>query len=150
MPRLMGVEVPGKKRIEFALRYIHGIGPKRASDVVEHCKIDPAKKADALTPDEIRAIVSFIQESYKVEGDLRREVSQNIRRLISIGSYRGQRHKRGLPVRGQRTRTNARTRKGAKKTVGAVRDKTARVAMKAATGTGAAPAAAAPAAPAAK
>jgi small subunit ribosomal protein S13 len=127
----MGVDVPGRKRVEYALRYIHGIGPKRANDVVELCKIDPAKKADDLTPDEIRQITSFIQEHYRVEGDLRREVSQNIRRLISIGSYRGLRHKRGLPVRGQRTRTNARTRKGAKRTVGAVRDKGARAAMKA-------------------
>ncbi|MCL2104336.1 MAG: 30S ribosomal protein S13 [Kiritimatiellaeota bacterium] len=130
MPRLMGVDVPGRKRVEYALRYIHGIGPKRANDVVEQCKIDRAKKADDLTPDEVRQIVSFIQENYRVEGDLRREVSQNIRRLISIGSYRGLRHKRGLPVRGQRTRTNARTRKGAKRTVGAVRDKSARAAMK--------------------
>ena len=131
MPRLMGVDIPGRKRVGYALRYIHGIGPKRANDVVEKCEIDPAKKADDLTPDEIRHIVSFIQDTYRVEGDLRREVSQNIRRLISIGSYRGLRHKRGLPVRGQRTRTNARTRKGAKRTVGAVRDKTARAAIKA-------------------
>jgi small subunit ribosomal protein S13 len=99
--------------------------------VVEHCKIDPAKKADDLTPEEIRQIVTHIQDTYRVEGDLRREVSQNIRRLISIGSYRGLRHKRGLPVRGQRTQTNARTRKGSKRTVGAVRDKTARAALKA-------------------
>lgn len=133
MPRLMGVDVPGKKRVEYALRYIHGIGPKRASAVVESCKVDPAKKADDLTADEIRQIVAFIQDNYRVEGDLRREVSQNIRRLISIGTYRGLRHKRGLPVRGQRTRTNARTRKGGKRTVGAVRDKTARAAIKAKT-----------------
>ena len=93
-------------------------------------QVDPAKKADDLTPDEIRQIVAFIQDNYRVEGDLRREVSQNIRRLISIGTYRGLRHKRGLPVRGQRTRTNARTRKGGKRTVGAVRDKNARSALK--------------------
>jgi small subunit ribosomal protein S13 len=127
----MGVDIPGRKRVEYALRYIHGIGPKRASAVVEQCKVDPAKKADDLTPDEIRHIVAFIQDTYRVEGDLRREVSQNIRRLISIGSYRGMRHKRGLPVRGQRTRTNARTRKGGKKTVGAVRDRGERAAIKA-------------------
>jgi small subunit ribosomal protein S13 len=126
----MGVDVPGRKRVEYALRYIHGIGPKRASDVVEHCKIDPAKKADDLSPDEIRQIVGFIQDNYRVEGDLRREVSQNIRRLISIGSYRGSRHRKGLPCRGQRTKTNARTRKGAKRTIGAVRDKAARAAIK--------------------
>lgn len=131
MPRLMGVDIPGRKRVEYALRYIHGIGPKRASDVVEKCNVDPAKKADDLTPEEIRQIVAFIQDHYRVEGDLRREVSQNVRRLISIGTYRGLRHKRGLPVRGQRTRTNARTRKGGKRTVGAVRDKSARAAMKA-------------------
>ncbi|MBQ9430055.1 MAG: 30S ribosomal protein S13 [Kiritimatiellae bacterium] len=131
MPRLLGVDVPGKKRIEYALRYIHGIGPCRAGEIIEKCGIDPAKKSDDLTADEIRQIVTFIQENYRVEGDLRREVSQNIRRLISIGSYRGLRHKRSLPVRGQRTKTNARTRKGAKRTVGAVRDKAVRAAMKA-------------------
>jgi small subunit ribosomal protein S13 len=107
----MGVDIPGRKRIEYSLRYIHGIGPKRANNVVENCKIDPAKKADDLSPEEIRQIVGFIQEHYRVEGDLRRETSQNIRRLISIGTYRGLRHKRSLPVRGQRTKTNAKTRK---------------------------------------
>lgn len=132
MPRLMGVDVPLKKRVQYALQYIHGIGPHRAVEIVDQCKIDPAKKSEELTADEIRQIVTFIQEHYPVEGDLRREVSQNIRRLISIGSYRGLRHKRGLPVRGQRTKTNARTRKGSKKTVGAVRDKAVRTAMKAA------------------
>jgi small subunit ribosomal protein S13 len=111
----MGVDIPGRKRIEFSLRYIHGIGPKRANDVVDNCKIDPAKKADDLSPEEIRLIVAFIQENYRVEGDLRRETSQNIRRLISIGTYRGLRHKRQLPVRGQRTKTNAKTRKGGKR-----------------------------------
>ena len=129
MPRLMGVDVPGKKRINYALQYIHGIGPKRAHDIVESCKIAEATKADDLSPEEIRHIVAFIQEHYQVEGDLRRKVSGDIRRLISIGSYRGNRHKRGLPVRGQRTRTNARTRKGVKKTVGAVRNKEARAAL---------------------
>ena len=130
MPRLLGVDIPDRKRVEFALRYIHGVGPQRARTAVEQCKIDPAKKAADLSPDEIRHITAFIQEHFRVEGDLRREVSQNIRRLISIGSYRGLRHKRGLPVRGQRTRTNARTRKGVKKTVGAVRDKATRQALK--------------------
>jgi len=128
---MMGVDIPGKKRVEYALRYIHGIGPKRAGDILKECQVDPAKKADDLTPDEIRVLTGFIQEHYRVEGDLRREVSQNIRRLISIGTYRGTRHKRGLPCRGQRTKTNARTRKGAKKTVSAVRDKAARNAIKA-------------------
>ena len=124
MPRLLGVDIPDRKRVEFALRYIHGVGPERARVAVAQCKIDPAKKAADLSPEEIRHITAFIQEHFRVEGDLRREVSQNIRRLISIGSYRGLRHKRGLPVRGQRTR------KGVKKTVGAVRDKAARQAMK--------------------
>jgi small subunit ribosomal protein S13 len=123
MPRLLGVDVPGKKRIEYALQYIHGIGPRRSLDVLEHCKIDVAKKADDLTADEIRLIVSYIQDTYRVEGDLRREVSQNVRRLISIGCYRGLRHKRGLPCRGQRTKTNAHTRKGGKKAPSVVRDK---------------------------
>ena len=130
MPRLMGIDVPGKKRIEYSLRYIHGIGPTRAKTILEKAKIDPAKKADDLTTEEIRAIIAVIQENFRVEGDLRREVSQNIRRLISIGSYRGSRHRKGLPCRGQRTKTNARTRKGAKRTIGAVRDKAARAAIK--------------------
>jgi small subunit ribosomal protein S13 len=111
----MGVDIPGKKQSRFALRYIHGIGPKRADDVLNACKIDLAKKADDLTQDEIHAITTYIQDHYRVEGDLRREVSQNIRRLIQIGSYRGLRHKRGLPCRGQRTKTNAKTRKGNRK-----------------------------------
>ena len=130
MPRLMGVDVPGRKRIEFSLRYIHGIGPARAKFILEKTQIDPGKKADDLSADEIRMIISTIQEHYNVEGDLHREVSQNIRRLISIGSYRGSRHRKGLPARGQRTKTNARTRKGGKRTVGAVRDKAARNALK--------------------
>jgi small subunit ribosomal protein S13 len=130
MPRLLGVDIPGRKRIEYSLRYINGIGPARAKIILEKTKIDPAKKADDLTPDELRSIIGVIQSDFRVEGDLLREVSQNIRRLISIGSYRGLRHRRGLPVRGQRTSTNARTRKGPKHTVGAVRDKAARAAMK--------------------
>ena len=132
MPRLMGIDIPDRKRIEYSLRYIHGIGPARAKIVLEKAQIDPAKQANDLTADEIRAIISAIQElGFNIEGDLRREVSQNVRRLISIGSYRGTRHRRGLPCRGQRTKTNARTRKGGKHTVGAVRDKAPRNAMKA-------------------
>ena len=126
MPRMMGVDIPGRKRVEYALRYIHGIGPARAREIVAACKIDAAKHADDLTPDEIRDLTTYMQENYRVEADLRLEGSQNIRRQISTGSYRGQRHRRGLPVRGQRTRTNARTRKGSKKTVSAVREKAAR------------------------
>ena len=130
MPRLLGVDIPGKKRIEYALRYIHGIGPTRATAIVKEAGLDPAKKADDLTPEELRGVLGVIQTSYRVEGDLRREVSQNIRRLISIGSYRGLRHRRGLPVRGQRTSTNARTRKGPRRTVGAIRNKEARAQLK--------------------
>ena len=133
MPRLMGVEIPGRKRIEYSIRYIHGIGPARSKIVLEKANIDPAKKADDLTADEIRAIIAVIQDNFHVEGDLRREVSQNIRRLISTGSYRGTRHRKGLPVRGQRTKTNARTRKGGKRaTVGVIRDKGERSAARSA------------------
>jgi small subunit ribosomal protein S13 len=130
MPRLLGVDIPGQKRIEYALRYIYGIGPTRSRLIVEESKIDASKKADDLSPEELRTLIGIVQTRFRVEGDLRREVSQNIRRLISIGSYRGTRHRRGLPVRGQRTSTNARTRKGPKRTVGAVRDKEARSATK--------------------
>lgn len=130
MPRLMGVDIPDSKRIEFALRYIHGIGPAKARQVVEDAKIEPGKKAGDLSAEELRAVLGAIQEKIRVEGDLRREVSTNIRRLIGIGCYRGLRHRRGLPVRGQRTSTNARTRKGVRRTVGAVRDKAARSAIK--------------------
>ena len=117
MPRLLGVDIPGNKRIEYALRYIYGIGPAKSKEIVALAKLDPAKKADDLTPDELRVLLGVIQEGYRTEGDLRREVTSNIRRLIGIGSYRGLRHRRGLPVRGQRTSTNARTRKGVRKTV---------------------------------
>lgn len=126
MPRLLGVDIPGKKKIEYALCYIYGIGLTRAKLIVAEAKIDPTKRADDLTPDELRNVLGIVQTQYRVEGDLRREVAQNIRRLISIGSYRGTRHRKGLPVRGQRTSTNARTRKGPKKTVGAVRSKEVR------------------------
>jgi len=131
MPRLLGVDIPGRKRVEYALRYIYGIGPARARQIVEEAKIDPAKKADDLSSDELRIVIGIVQTKHRVEGDLRREVAQNIRRLISMGTYRGTRHRKGLPVRGQRTKTNARTRKGPKRTVGAVRGKEARAAVKA-------------------
>jgi len=130
MPRVLGVDIPGRKRIEYALRYIYGIGPATSLEILEKAKLDPAKKADDLTSDELRSLIEVIQASYRVEGDLRREVTSNIRRLISVGSYRGLRHRRGLPVRGQRTSTNARTRKGPRRTVGAVRGKEARAAAK--------------------
>lgn len=132
MPRILGVDIPGKKRIEYSLRYLYGIGPTTAREVIDQAKINPATKADDLTDEELARIMNVIQSNYRIEGDLRREVAQNIRRLISIGSYRGVRHKRGLPVRGQRTSTNARTRKGPRRTVGAVRGKEARSAAKSA------------------
>jgi len=124
----MGIDIPGNKRIEISLRYIYGVGPKRAVELCEKLGLDPAMKANDLKDDEITKLAGLLQSTYRIEGDLRREVTQNIRRLISINSYRGLRHKRGLPVRGQRTSTNARTRKGPKKTVGAVRGKEARAA----------------------
>jgi len=133
MPRVLGIDIPGRKRLEYALQYIYGIGPTLAKEVIEKAKLDPAKRADDLTDDDIQHLVAVLQSDYNIEGDLRRETSANIRRLISIGSYRGIRHRRGLPVRGQRTKTNARTRKGAKRTVGVVRGKDARSAVKAAT-----------------
>jgi len=129
MPRVLGVDIPGRKRIEYALRYIYGIGPSKSVEILAKAGLDPAKKADDLTSEELRALIDTIQNGgYRVEGDLRREVTSNIRRLISVGSYRGLRHRRGLPVRGQRTSTNARTRKGPRRTVGAVRGKEARAA----------------------
>ena len=130
MPRVLGVDIPGKKRVEYSLRYIYGIGPAFAREIVEAAKIPAMKKADELTDEEISKITNLLQTKYTVEGDLRREVSQNIRRLISINCYRGGRHRKGLPVRGQRTRTNARTRKGPRKTVGVVRGKEARSAAR--------------------
>lgn len=130
MPRLLGVDIPGRKRIEYSLQYIHGIGPTRTLDILKEAKVDAAIKADDLSSDDLRKLIAIIQNGYRVEGDLRREVSSNIRRLISIGSYRGLRHRRGLPCRGQRTSTNARTRKGPTRTVGAVRGKDARSAAK--------------------
>jgi small subunit ribosomal protein S13 len=133
MPRILGVDIPGKKRIEYSLRYIYGIGPGLAREIVAKANLDTGKRADELTDEELARIINVIQTGYRIEGDLRREVAQNIRRLISIGSYRGGRHKRGLPVRGQRTSTNARTRKGPRRTVGAVRGKEARAAVKAPT-----------------
>lgn len=132
MPRIMGIDIPGRKRLPYSLRYIYGIGPHRADEIIAKLGLDPTMKADDLSSDDINAIATLLQSSYTVEGDLRRETQSNIRRLISIGSYRGIRHRRGLPVRGQRTKTNARTRKGGRRTIGAVRGKEARAAAKAA------------------
>lgn len=117
MARIAGVTIPGKKRIYIALTYIYGIGRERAQKILEETQIDSGMKADDLTDDEVNRIRKFIEENYQVEGDLRREVTMNIKRLVDLGCYRGVRHRKGLPVRGQKTKTNARTRKGKKKTV---------------------------------
>lgn len=123
MPRIIGVDIPKEKRVEIALMYIYGIGRALSNKVLKVANISPDKRAKDLTEEEVAKLTTIIQKDYKVEGDLRREVSANIKRLIDIGSYRGLRHRRSLPVRGQRTRTNARTRKGPRKTVGVVRQK---------------------------
>lgn len=123
MPRLIGVDIPKEKRIEIALTYIYGIGRTFSNKVLRIAGINPDTRAKDLTEEEIAKLTNIIQKEAKVEGDLRREVSQNIKRLIDIGSWRGLRHKRGLPVRGQRTKTNARTRKGPRRTVGALKAK---------------------------
>ncbi|HOO76791.1 MAG TPA: 30S ribosomal protein S13 [bacterium] len=124
MPRIIGVDVPKNKRIDVALTYIYGIGPKLSRDILARSEVPPETRAHQLTQDEISKITSEIQKGIRVEGDLRREVSGNIKRLMTIGAYRGLRHRRGLPCRGQRTHTNARTRKGPGKSVGAKRKKT--------------------------
>ncbi len=118
MPRIVGVEVPKEKRIESALGYVFGVGPSLSKKVLGMTKIDPNKRAKDLTDEEVGKLTQTIQATAKIEGDLRREITANIKRLIDIGSYRGLRHKRGLPVRGQRTRTNARSRKGPRPRIG--------------------------------
>lgn len=117
MARIAGVDLPNEKRVEIGLTYIHGIGRSRSNEILESTGIDPDRRVKNLVEDEVSRLRAFIQKSYDVEGDLRRDVSQNIQRLIDINCYRGIRHRRGLPVRGQRTKTNARTRKGRRKTV---------------------------------
>jgi len=117
MPRIAGVDIPPNKRIEFSLRYIFGIGPKTALDVLKEAQIEAGVKAKDLTEEEVTRIATVIDRNYQVEGQLRRIIQSNIARLKDIRCYRGQRHRAHLPVRGQRTRTNARTRKGPRKTV---------------------------------
>ena len=117
MARISGVDVPREKRVVIALTYIHGIGRTSALNICEGTGVDPTTRVRDLTDDEVTAIRAFVDQRFKVEGDLRREVSQNIKRKMDIGCYQGLRHRRGLPVRGQRTHTNARTRKGPRKTV---------------------------------
>jgi len=117
MARLIGVDLPREKRLEIALTYIYGIGRTTAKQIVEKAGIDPARRMRDVTEDEAARLRETIDSGYVIEGDKRREVQTNIQRLIEIGTYRGMRHRRGLPLRGQRTRTNARTRKGKRKTV---------------------------------
>ena len=117
MPRVIGIDIPDNKRLEISLTYIYGIGPKFAADICEKLNLDKDMRAHKLSQEEISKINSLLQSEYTVEGDLRRTTQNNIKRLISIHSYRGQRHKAGLPARGQRTRTNSRTRKKKRKTV---------------------------------
>jgi small subunit ribosomal protein S13 len=123
MARIAGVDLPREKRVEISLTYIYGLGRTTSNEVLAKAGVNPDTRVRDLTEEEINKLREVIDRDYKVEGDLRREESMNIKRLIEIGSYRGLRHRRGLPVRGQRTKTNARTRKGPKKTVGAKRKK---------------------------
>jgi small subunit ribosomal protein S13 len=123
LARIAGVDLPRDKRIEVALTYIYGLGASRARQVLAMARVSPDTRVTSLTEEETSRLREAIDRNYKVEGDLQREVQMNIKRLIDIGSYRGIRHRRGLPVRGQRTRTNARTRKGPRKTVGVRRKK---------------------------
>ena len=123
MARIAGVDIPRNKRVEVALTYIYGIGPTSAKGILTKTNVDPDTRVNNLTEDEVNRIRETVDKEYTVEGDLRRQVSMNIKRLIEIKCYRGIRHQRGLPVHGQRTRTNARTRRGVKKTVGVRRKK---------------------------
>ena len=117
MARIEGVDLPRNKRVEIALSYLYGIGPTRARTIIASTKVNPDIRVKDLTESDLSLLRDYISKNYKVEGDLRREVQMNIKRLIEIGCYRGMRHRRNLPVHGQRTRTNSRTRKGPKKTV---------------------------------
>ena len=133
MPRILGVDIPENKRIDVSLPYIYGIGRVTARRVLKQAEIDPSLRAKDLTPEQVNKIVTVLNQTepngnrkYITEGDLRREIQLNIKRLMNINSYRGIRHRRGLPVRGQRTSTNARTRKGPRRTVGVIRNKDAK------------------------
>ena len=117
MARIAGVDIPNQKRVEIALTYIYGIGRKSSNDILARTGIDPDKRAKDLTEDELAKIRDELEAHYSVEGDLRRDVAMNIKRMVEINCYRGIRHRKGLPVRGQRTKTNARTRKGPAKTI---------------------------------
>jgi small subunit ribosomal protein S13 len=117
MPRVIGIDIPEKKRLEISLTYIYGIGRRLSNEVIAKLGLNPNMKAHDLTEDDIAKLNALLQSQYVVEGDLRRQIQNNIKRLVSIHAYRGMRHRLGLPVRGQRTRSNARTRKGKRKTV---------------------------------
>lgn len=121
MARVAGIDLPKNKRLDVGLRYIYGIGKTLADEIIAELSLEPAKRIKDLTEEEVNKINTLITKNFKVEGDLRREIQHNIKRLIEIGSYRGHRHRRNLPVRGQRTKTNARTRRGKRKTVGAAK-----------------------------
>lgn len=124
MPRILGVDIPAGKRTEIALTYLFGVGRTLSNKILKEANIDPSKRAKELSEKEVSTIVSIIQKNnIRVEGDLRRDIQQNIKRLIDIKSYRGSRHIKGLPVRGQRTHTNSRTRKGPRKTIGGLNRK---------------------------
>jgi small subunit ribosomal protein S13 len=123
MARILGIDLPRDKRIEAALPYLYGIGPSRARKILKDLNIDPNKRSKDVSEDEVSKMTAYIQKNFVVEGDLRREINQNIRQHMEMGTYRGIRHRKGLPVRGQRTRTNARTRKGRKMTVGGMKKK---------------------------
>ena len=126
MARISGVDIPREKRVEIALTYIYGLGPTLSRHILSQTQINPDTRVRDLTEDEVMRLREIIDRDYKVEGDLRREVALNIKRLTEIGCYRGLRHRRNLPVRGQRTRTNARTKRGARKTVAGRRKATAK------------------------
>ena len=123
MARIAGVDLPREKRVEIGLTYIYGVGRTRAVQTLAAAGVDPSTRVRDLSDEQVRRLRDFIDATFKVEGDLRREVAQNIKRKVDIGSYQGIRHRRGLPVRGQRTHTNARTRKGPKRTVGGLKKK---------------------------
>lgn len=118
MPRILGIDLPKEKLIKVSLCYLYGVGPSNALEILKKAGVDPNKRAKDLSDEEVSKVSHVIQKEYKVEGDLKREISQNIKRLSDISAYRGLRHRKGLPVRGQRTKTNARTRKGPRKNVG--------------------------------
>jgi len=133
MARILGVEIPNEKRVEIGLTYIYGIGINLSRKVLTMSRVSPDKRVKDLKDEDLSSISAIIQKTCKIEGDLRREVKANIKRLVDIGSYRGMRHRKNLPVRGQRTHTNARTRKGPRKTVGIVKSKEKRKTLRGAT-----------------